>query len=64
MNKIARFFYHPGDIHPAGFTPQRLPKKGERADTGRWKAPSPISGAFALYPMMQRWAEEFNKVIS
>ncbi len=52
MNKTARFFYI-----LVIFTLLVLPLSGcqKKADT------ITVSGAFALYPMMQRWAEEYNK---
>jgi phosphate transport system substrate-binding protein len=37
-------------------------QKAKEANTGQMEGTITISGAFALYPMMQSWAEEFNKV--
>lgn len=34
----------------------------QSSDSGQLQGNITISGAFALYPMMQRWAEEFQKV--
>jgi phosphate transport system substrate-binding protein len=61
MHKIARFF----NILVI-FTLLALPlsacqPKAKDAGTGQMEGTIMISGAFALYPMMQRWAEEFTK---
>jgi phosphate transport system substrate-binding protein len=37
-------------------------QKAKEENTGQMKGTITISGAFALYPMMQRWVEEFNKI--
>ena len=36
--------------------------KSNSQQTGQLEGTITISGAFALYPMMQRWAEEFQKI--
>ena len=61
MNKIARFFYI-----LVIFTLLVLPlsacgKKAKEVVPGQLEGTITVSGAFALYPMMQRWAEEFKK---
>jgi len=37
-------------------------QKANTQQTGQLEGTITISGAFALYPMMQRWAEEFQKI--
>ncbi len=37
-------------------------KPASQQAEGEWQGVITVSGAFALYPMMQRWAEEFHKV--
>lgn len=42
--------------------PAQAPAGGEPAQSGGEKANIAISGAFAIYPMMVRWAEEYQKI--
>jgi len=61
MNKVARFFYILIVIILLAFPLSACQKKAKEENTGQLEGTITISGAFALYPMMQRWAEEFNK---
>jgi phosphate transport system substrate-binding protein len=61
MNKIGRFFYILAIFLLLALPISACQKKAKDADTGQMEGTITISGAFALYPMMQRWAEEFTK---
>jgi phosphate transport system substrate-binding protein len=62
MNKISRSFYTLLIIILLVIPLSTCQKKTKGENTGQMEGTLTISGAFALYPMMQRWAEEFTKV--
>jgi phosphate transport system substrate-binding protein len=62
MNKLARLFY-PMLIFCLLTLPLSACKQTAKGNiSGQLKGTITVSGAFALYPMMQSWAEEFTKV--
>jgi phosphate transport system substrate-binding protein len=61
MNKTARFIYILLVIILLAFPLSACQKQAQEKNTGQLEGTITISGAFALYPMMQRWAEEFTK---
>jgi phosphate transport system substrate-binding protein len=61
MYKIARFFYILIVISLLAFPLSTCQKKAKKENAGQLEGTITVSGAFALYPMMQRWAEEFKK---
>ena len=61
MKRIARFISILLVTILLAFPLNACQKKTQEDITGQLEGTITISGAFALYPMMQRWAEEFTK---
>jgi len=61
MDKIYRFGLIPLLVFVLIFPFSACSQKSSTQPTGQLEGTITISGAFALYPMMQRWAEEFQK---
>lgn len=62
MNKLTRFLYMMVIFSLLALPLSACKQKTKQADTGQLEGTITVSGAFALYPMMQRWAEEFTKL--
>ena len=61
MNKIARFLYILVIFSLLAFPLSACKQKAKEENNGQLEGTITVSGAFALYPMMQSWAEEFKK---
>jgi len=62
LNKITRFFYILITISLFVIPLSACQSKEKEESTGQLNGTITVSGAFALYPMMQRWAEEYQKL--
>jgi phosphate transport system substrate-binding protein len=62
MNKLSRFLYILAILSLLAFPLSACKAKAGQSKTGQLSGTITVSGAFALYPMMQRWAEEFKKI--
>ncbi len=62
MNKLTRFIYILAILSLLAFPLSACKSKTNQPKTGKLEGTITVSGAFALYPMMQRWAEEFKKI--
>lgn len=62
MNKLSRFLYILAILSLLAFPLSACKAKASQSKTGQLSGTITVSGAFALYPMMQRWAEEFKKI--
>src|SRR5512136_2698970 len=61
MKPITRFLFVLGIISLLGLPLAGCAATPQQVDSGQMQGNITISGAFALYPMMTRWAEEFQK---
>jgi phosphate transport system substrate-binding protein len=62
MNKLARFFSILMIFSLLALQLSSCKQKAKEGKPGQLEGTITVSGAFALYPMMQSWAEEFTKV--
>jgi phosphate transport system substrate-binding protein len=61
MNKYTRVLHFIILLTLLAFPLSACKQKAKSSTSGQLEGTITVSGAFALYPMMQRWAEEFTK---